>query len=981
MNYVKILLFVVLFLLTTIVSLTFADNQDDFDVIYYSLDVRINPQTEFLEGTVAINAISLIEGLSQLTLDLIDDMIVTSIMGDVSGFVHENNTVVIDLSQNFNQNDTVQVTIFYNGYPSLEEGFNPMTFDRSRQTITISSESCPYYARYWWPCKDRPDDKPKKMDIKITVPSNLVAASNGVLTETLDNGDGTKTYHWQVKNPIATYLVAFSASDFEVINDEYINAQQDTLPIMIFAFPEHYNKALIDFENTKQMIDVLTSYYGTYPYFNEKYGITEYVGYWGGMEYQTLTSLQPSLIQGNHAYETIFVHELAHQWWGDCVTPKTFHHSWISEGFATFSEALYLGHLEGQQKYHDYMNNENNALGIKGIMYRHDISNPNGVYNSIVYNKGAWVLHMLRHAVGEDNFWAGLAEYFSRFKYSSATTEDLQHAFEDVIGDSLEWFFHQWVYEPNYPFYSYGWQQEQDQVEQYVVDFFIDQIQTDAPLFTMPVDITVSTATMETTFVVTVRDSSEMFQLTFSEPVIDLQFDKDDWVLKEAEKITSPILEYFAHQVIDSSGNNNGLAEAEETVDLLVTISNKGLKAKNITARLISSDADILIPPDKAEVVFVDINYPHLAQDLTLPFMFSVTSNAQGHISTFKLEIEADNYYTTIDSFDVKIGNPNVLLVDDDNGADYENFFYQPLSLAKIYIDNWEVINQGIPSFTEVLQKYQTVIWFTGDDRTSTLTSEEQQALAQYVDSGGNLLLTGQDIGFDLVGDGTVDDSLFFANYLHAEYIADTVQSTKLIGVPNDPIGNSLFIYLDPKPDAANNQTSPSAISPINGAVAFLKYIPQMSLGAIRYRDENNESGVVFLSFGFEGISGPYSDSAPTLIKRILDWLNRSGTNVSTKVRESLPQSYSLEQNYPNPFNPTTTIYFQIPQNDHVEISIYNLLGQKIKELVNKNFSAGVHKITWDGTTQLNRQVSSGIYIYKIKTQSFNSSKKMILMR
>ena len=271
MNYVKILLFVVLFLLTTIVSLTFADNQDDFDVIYYSLDVRINPQTEFLEGTVAINAISLIEGLSQLTLDLIDDMIVTSITGDVSGFVHENNTVVIDLSQNFNQNDTVQVTIFYNGYPSLEEGFNPMTFDRSRQTITISSESCPYYARYWWPCKDRPDDKPKKMDIKITVPSNLVAASNGVLTETLDNGDGTKTYHWQVKNPIATYLVAFSASDFEVINDEYINAQQDTLPIMIFAFPEHYNKALIDFENTKQMIDVLTSYYGTYPYFNEKY--------------------------------------------------------------------------------------------------------------------------------------------------------------------------------------------------------------------------------------------------------------------------------------------------------------------------------------------------------------------------------------------------------------------------------------------------------------------------------------------------------------------------------------------------------------------------------------------------------------------------------------------------------------------------------------------------------------------------------------
>ena len=122
----------------------------------------------------------------------------------------------------------------------------------------------------------------------------------------------------------------------------------------------------------------------------------------------------------------------------------------------------------------------------------------------------------------------------------------------------------------------------------------------------------------------------------------------------------------------------------------------------------------------------------------------------------------------------VKIGNPNILLVDDDTGADYERYFYEPLTFAKAYAATWEVVSKGCPT---TLNDYSAVIWFTGDDRITTLTTEEQQVVADYLDNGGRLLITGQNIGYDLIEDGTVADSSFYTNYLHANYISDSTDT------------------------------------------------------------------------------------------------------------------------------------------------------------------------------------------------------------
>ena len=983
MNFSKIvktgfLCFILLFSFSNPAPASFL-NQDEFDVLYYELDISIDPQNETVDGAVTIQAISLVDNLTQLTLDLYSNMTVTSVTGNSAGFTHADNAVVIDLDKAYIKDEIVSVTVFYNGHPSSGTNFNPLTFDRSRGTVVISSESCPFYARCWWPCKDRPYDKPQTMDIKITVPSNLVAASNGALLNKIDNGDGTMTFHWQVRNPIATYLVSFTVTDYRIIEDIYVNAQDDTLDIMHFVLPEHYNSALSDFDNLNEMIEILSFYYGDYPYPNEKYGVAEYVGYWGGMEYQTLTCVQLYMVRGDKAYESTFLHELAHQWWGDCITPKTFHHSWISEGFAVFSEALYYGHLGGQEKYHSYMNNENSALGLKGIMYRHDVSDPDIVYGYIVYNKGAWVLHMLRHVVEENNFWAGLQEYRNRFDYGSATTEDLQAAFEHVHGTSLDWFFHQWVYEPNYPHYRYGWSQEKLESGDYKLTAFVDQIQTNAPLFRMPVDLTITSTSRETTIVKTVEDSIHVFEYVSADSILNFQLDKDDWILKDTTLMNTPVLKYYYHEITDSLENNNGLAEPGETVQLSVSIINEGLPTRNFTAYLSTSDPDIHIDAASASVQFIGVNYGHLQKDLAIPFSFSVDAGSIGHLATLKIQFTGDNSYSSADSFDVKIGIPSILLVDDDNHSNYEQFFHQPMALAKVYNDTWEIHTQGVPPF-ETLQNYQTVIWFTGDDRTTSLTADEHQEIAKYLDSGGWLILSGQNIGYDLVGDGSTEDSLFFTNYLHAEFVADTIKSNKMLGVAGDPIGDKIFVYLEQNIGGAGNQTSPDGILPGDGAAPFLKYIPQMSPSAIRYMDELTNYRLVYLAFGFEGISGPYPETAQTLLSNILNWVSGT-TDVEFTNANVLPQTYHLKQNYPNPFNPLTYINYQLPRSEEVELSIYNMRGQKIVTLVTGKVAAGIHVSTWDGKDSSGNSVASGIYLYRLKSDTYTCTRKLALVK
>jgi len=959
MNKIATVVFLSLLIFNVVIA-----SQENFNVTYYEIDIAIDPVGEIVSGSVTVQALSKIVGLTAITLDFYDNMQVDSVIGNAQSYVHANDVIEISLDNVYNNEELFEVTVFYHGHPDSRATYaRPMVFQQIAGCTIVCTESCPYYARCWWPCKDTPSDKPDSVDIKVTAPEKYIVASNGVRMSIESVEGDLRTHHWQVKNPIATYLITITLYEYYEFSDVYVNAHNDTLPLMYFVFPHSYTSAVEKVINlVPDMIEILSRYYGEYPYPDEKYGMAQYVGDWAAMEYQTLSCFNSSYISDE---ETV-LHELSHQWWGDCVTPANFHHTWISEGFAVFSEALYWGEVNGVNAYFNHMNSMTTNFTKKDTLYQHDISNPYEVYPAIVYYKGAWVLHMLRHVLGDSLYWESLHQYFDLHKYSSATTEDLQAACEAVYGESLEWFFHQWVYEPSYPTYNFGWWQEELENSNYKISGFIDRVDTD---FKMPLDVTAKTELAESTQVVWVDDSTAYFEIILDQPATDVTLDEHNWVLKTATEMTNPDINYFYHDVNDSSGNNNGLADPGEAIILWVSVINRGIVAEDISVSLTTADSSIQIGANSE--IFEKLKHN---QKYNCQFTFTVTPNAEGHLSELELHINATNGYSAVETFYLEIGEPIILLVDDDNGMNYEQYFFESLYFAKAYAGTWDVASRGCPTN---LQDYAAVIWFTGDDRTTSLTPEEQQVLADYLDNGGRLFITGQNIGYDLVADGTVADSTFYANYLHAKYISDSTDTYIVYFVPGNPISNGLFFYLG----GAGNQTAPSVIDAIDGASLIFKWVPGYTGAGLYYEDPTAHYRIVYLAFGFEGLDEPMPESKGKLLTNILDWLA-----VDTQIHPAMknlntPAKFQLSQNYPNPFNHATTIHYQIPKTEFVQIDIYNLMGQKIRTLVSKQQQPNYYKITWNGKDDNGTMVASGVYIYRIRAGYFNQSNKLLFLK
>jgi hypothetical protein len=254
------------------------------------------------------------------------------------------------------------------------------------------------------------------------------------------------------------------------------------------------------------------------------------------MEHQTCTSYGEILIRGDHYYDYILVHELAHQWWGDWVTCETWDDIWLNEGFATYSEALWFEHLGGFSDYKDYMAYLDYYGYFDGPIY-----DPWQTFGRTVYKKGAWVLHMLRHVVGGLPQLLGVLDtYGGAHSYGTAVTDDFQAAAESLYGSSLDWFFLEWVYGENRPVYEYGWIAS-DAGDHWDILLHVDQVQTDAGVFTMPIDIVVTTARGETTFVVWNDQWSQDFFLVADAEPTALAFDPDRWILADATETGSGI--------------------------------------------------------------------------------------------------------------------------------------------------------------------------------------------------------------------------------------------------------------------------------------------------------------------------------------------------------------------------------------------------------------------------------------------------------
>lgn len=500
--------------------------QDSYDVGFYGIDLNIDIPGETISGRVTVRGRALRDDLTEVVLDLLPPLHVDSVWGDGSGFRHGDNKLRVQLQTAVDSGGVFDFGIAYGGSP-VAGGLKGFTFADHGSVPSVSTLSQPYFARGWFPCKDIPGDKADSADIRLTVPDTLTAVSNGVLADIMNNSDGTRTFCWQERYPIASYLISLAVTNYKRIDQVYTTLDGGTMPVQHWYYPEC--ESLTDvLLLTPEMIEFFAGIWGEYPFVREKYGHAQF-SWGGGMEHQTCTSLG--------AYSELMVcHELAHQWWGDMVTCANWSEIWLNEGFARYSEALWQEYKGGKEEYHSYMNKLNRpSYWQEGPVYILNTDDVYSIFNLLVYDKGAWILHMLRKVVGDALFFDIFKAYREEYYMSVATTEDFQRICEKVSGRDLDWFFEQWIFRAGQPHYKILWERRKTASNRWRLSVRIDQIQSQTDFFRMPLEISVQFADGDTLLTIWDSTAVQLFQYQFADMPESITVDPDNWVLKSIQ--------------------------------------------------------------------------------------------------------------------------------------------------------------------------------------------------------------------------------------------------------------------------------------------------------------------------------------------------------------------------------------------------------------------------------------------------------------
>jgi aminopeptidase N len=517
-------------------SKVFYPGDTKIDITYYGLDLKVTYSPNYISGNVTIGVKSDTSSLNMCFLDLRSFLIVDSVLlnGTTAQYTHLNNKINITLDHTYTQGEPFTLKVYYRGVPD-GTGFGGFFFGTHQGTPVIGSLSESYSGPYWWPQKDTPGDKADSSDVWITVANNLVPVSNGSLESIVNNGNGTHTYHWKNHYTIANYLISLAITNYTQYDTYYHYGQSDSMVIMNFIYPENFNYVKPFVDETDEMIEVFAQRYGEYPFIQEKYGHAEFQ--WGGaMEHQTCTSM-------GFWGSGVISHELAHQWYGDMITCADWHNIWLNEGFATYSEAVYIEARDGKAAYNTQIIGDMNAArNAQGTLWVQNIEDEWEIFNgNRTYAKGGCVLHMLRGVVGDSTFFDIMRAYSSdpSVFYGVATTEDFQAIAESVYGQSLDYFFQEWVYGENEPTYSVGWSKSFVSGNTYEVSLNINQAVNFNPSFyTMPVQIRINTTLGDTTVTLFNNAQTQNFQFQVVGNPGSIVFDPGNWILKNNTIIT-----------------------------------------------------------------------------------------------------------------------------------------------------------------------------------------------------------------------------------------------------------------------------------------------------------------------------------------------------------------------------------------------------------------------------------------------------------
>ncbi len=429
-----------------------AATSTDYGVDSCRLALDVDVAAKRVRGVMTMRLRAAAPTLSRVVLDLIDSLTVDSVRTDRGPalFTHAGDTLAVDLGFTLVKGQGARVIVWYSGRPGTDYDFGFTwkihhygTPDPTDDGPLVASLSEPEYAHWWWPCKDRPDDK-FISEVTVTVPEGLVAVSNGTLHRSDRPAGLPWTWEWRSAHPIAAYLVSVAVSDYVTFGETCVTEASGPIPLQNWVFPADRARAEIDFAPLCDMLDFLEQRCGAWPFPGEKYGHAEFM--WGGaMEHQTCTSYGNVLLTGTNAYDTIVLHELAHQWFGDSVTPLEWADVWLNEAFATYTEALWAEHGGGAADYHAFLDSHRSVTDWAGESTVYD---PFPIFpGRVIYDKGAWILHMLRGRMGDAAFGELLRAWAtgSTRRLGHGDTAEFIALAEAYAGESLEAFFAPWL--------------------------------------------------------------------------------------------------------------------------------------------------------------------------------------------------------------------------------------------------------------------------------------------------------------------------------------------------------------------------------------------------------------------------------------------------------------------------------------------------------------------------------------------------------
>jgi len=425
----------------------------DVDVVHYEFNIDLNDTTNFIICTSGI-IVNFKSPVNSVAFDLDNPdaegkgMKVSSIVvnGKNAEWEHSGNRLRIKASEMKGKGSPSEIRISYSGIPSDGLIISGNKFGNR----TFFADHWPDRASAYLPVVDHPGDK-ATVEFIITAPSHYEVVASGYLIEESDLPAGKKLTHWKEEVPLPVKVMTFGAADFAI----RLAGHAAGVPVWTWVYPENIREGFNDYAVALKPLEFYSGLIGPYSY--EKLANVQSKTIFGGLENAGCIFYSENSVTGQGKAENLIAHEIAHQWFGNSVTEGDWHHIWLSEGFATYLTSVYNEMTYGKEKLKESM------MLARTRVLRSSEKTPRPVIDTTItnlmellstnsYQKGAWVLHMLRSEVGEETFWKGMRLFYDRFRNGNAVTDDFRIVMEEVSGRDLKNFFHQWLFvagEPN----------------------------------------------------------------------------------------------------------------------------------------------------------------------------------------------------------------------------------------------------------------------------------------------------------------------------------------------------------------------------------------------------------------------------------------------------------------------------------------------------------------------------------------------------